>query len=179
MLHLLPNGTRVRMRFIAPTDKALLAAGLAALSPESRRARFLAPRARLTERELRDFTELDGHDHVAIVAVTESDPPLFAGVARFVRDPQCPDQAEIAVTVCDALQGMGLGRALGLALADVAKSLGVRRFTASLLGTNVAAQRLFASISHRVQSDYVAGIGDLVAELETREHPVTSASLAA
>jgi GNAT superfamily N-acetyltransferase len=68
--------------------------------------------------------------------VLADDPQQLAGVARFVRDPGDPEQAELAVTVSDELQGMGLGRALGAALGDVAKSLGVRRFTASLMGTN-------------------------------------------
>lgn len=179
MLHQLPNGTLVRMRFIAPSDKALLAAGLAALSPQSRRQRFFTPKSRLTEAELRYFTEVDGRDHVAIVAVHADDPARLAGVARFVRDRDAPEQAEIAVTVCDDLQGMGLGRALGSALADVAKSLGVRRFTASLLGTNVAAHRLFGAITRRVQTSHSEGIADLVAELETREHPIVARQLAA
>jgi acetyltransferase len=167
------------MRFIAPSDKALLADGLAALSPQSRRQRFLTPKSRLSETELRYFTEVDGHDHVAIVAVHAGDPARLAGVARFVRDPGDPEQAELAVTVCDELQGMGLGRALGTALADVAKSLGVRRFTASSLGTNVAAHRLFGAISRRVQTSHSAGLAELVAELETRDHPIVSRQLAA
>jgi GNAT superfamily N-acetyltransferase len=179
MLHELPNGTRVRLRFIAPSDKALLARGVAALSPQSRRQRFLGARSGLSADELRRFTEVDGHDHVAIVAVLESDPDELAAVGRFVRDPDRPDEAEVAITVCDALQGMGLGRAIGLALADVAKTLGIRRFTASLLGTNVAANRLFHAISRRVQTAYSSGIADLVVELETREHPITPGSLAA
>lgn len=179
MLHELPDGTRLRLRFIAPADKLLLARGVAALSAQSRRQRFLAPKARLSSEELRRFTEVDGHDHVAIVAVREDDPSVFAGVARFIRDPARPDEAEVAITVSDALQGMGLGRALGLALADVAKALGVRRFTASLLGTNLAAHRVFHAISRRVQTQYVAGIADLVVELDTREHPISPGSLAA
>jgi GNAT superfamily N-acetyltransferase len=179
MIHELPDGTRVRLRFITTSDKVLLASGFAALSPQSRWQRFLAAKSHLSASELRHFTEVDGHDHVAIVAVAEADPGRLAGVARFVRDPGQRDEAEVAIAVCDALQGMGLGRALGTALADVAKSLGVRRFTASLLGTNLPAQRLFHAISRRVQTDYSAGIADLVVELETREHPVTALSLAA
>jgi GNAT superfamily N-acetyltransferase len=179
MLHELPDGTRVRLRFIAPSDKALLARGMSELSPQSRHQRFFTPKTRLSEGELRWFTEVDGRDHVAIVAVFESDPGRLAGVARCVRDPEHPDAAEAAITVCDGLQGQGLGRALGLALADVAKALGVKRFTASLLGTNVAASRLFHAISQRVRTEYSAGIADLVVELETREHPIVPGSLAA
>lgn len=179
MIHALPDGTRVRLRFIAPSDKALLVRGMAELSPRSRRQRFLVPKARLEEAELRELTEVDGHDHVAIVAVLEDDPSRLAGVARFIRQPDAPEQAEVAITVGDAFQGMGLGRTLGLTLADVAKALGVRRFTASLLGTNLAAHRVFRAISQRVRTEYSAGIADLVVELETREHPIVPGWLAA
>ncbi len=162
-----------------PADKALLVRGMGELSAQSRHQRFFVPKARLTDDELRHFTEIDGRDHVAIVAVPELDPGSFAGVARFIRDPRHPDAAEVAITVCDALQGQGLGSALGLALADVAKSLGVQRFTASLLGTNLAAHRVFHAISQRIQTEYSSGIADLVVELETREHPIVPGSLAA
>lgn len=179
MIHDLPNGTRVRLRFIVPSDKALLAQGLARLSPDSRRLRFLVPKSQLSDAELRYLTEVDGRDHVAIVAVLEEDPAQLAGVARFVRAANRPDEAEIAITVADALQGMGLGRTLGAALADVAKSLGIRRFTASLLGTNVAAHRLFHALSRQVQTEYAGGIAELVVELETREHPIVPGALVA
>ena len=179
MIHEIDNGIRLRLRFIVPEDKDLLARGLAQLSEQSRRQRFLVLRSRFSASELRYLTEVDGHDHVAIVAVPEDDPGRFSAVGRFVRDPQQPDQAEVAITVCDALQGMGLGRTIGLALADVAKARGIRRFTASLLGTNVAARRLFHAISRRVETEYSGGIADLVVELETREHPISSESLAA
>jgi len=57
--------------------------------------------------------------------------------------------------------------------------LGIRRFTASLLGTNMAAHRLFHAISRQVQTQYAGGIADLVVELETREHPILASALAA
>ena len=179
MIHELPDGTRLRLRFIAPSDQPLLARGMRQLSEQSRRQRFLVPRSKLTTAELRYLTEVDGRDHVAIVAVFEDDPAQLAGVGRFIRDPQRPDEAEVAITIADPLQGKGLGRTLGLALADVAKSLGIRRFTASLLGENTAAHRLFHAISRRVQTEYADGIADLVIELETREHAIVPAALAA
>ena len=179
MIYDLPNGTRVRLRFIAPSDQALLARGFAQLSPQSRRQRFLVPKSRLSDAELRQLTDVDGHDHVAIVAVLADDPSQLAAVGRFVRDPQRRDEAEVAITVGDALQGMGLGRTIGIALADIGKSLGIRRFTASLLGTNMAAHRLFHAISRQVQTQYAGGIADLVVELETREHPILASALAA
>ena len=179
MIHELPDGTPVRLRFIDPSDRALLADGLARLSPQSRHQRFLVPKSSFSDAELSYLTEVDGRDHVAIVAVLEDEPSQLVAVGRFVRDPQRPDEAEVAITVGDPLQGMGLGRTIGIALADIARATGIRRFTASLLGTNVAAHRLFRAISRRVQTQYGGGLADLVIELETREHPVVPAALAA
>ena len=71
----------------------------------------------------------------------------MAGVGRWVRDPEHPDAAEVAVVVGDCHQGQGLGTALGTALADGARALGIARFTAMMLPENTAAQRLFAHIS--------------------------------
>jgi acetyltransferase len=179
MIHELPNGDLVVLRFIAPADKALLARGLEQLSPQSRRQRFLVPKSRLSDAELDYLTAVDGHDHVAIVAVLAGDSSQLVGVGRFVRHEQRRAEAEVAITVGDPWQGMGLGRTIGLALADIAKDKGIRRFTASLLGTNMAAHRLFHAISRRVQTQYADGIADLVAELETREHPIVPSSLVA
>ena len=152
-------------RHIRPDDKGRLAAGLQGLSPESRHKRFLMPKPRFSSSELRYLTEIDGFDHVAIVAVSAEDPDVFYGVARFVRLREDPETAEAAIVVADHLQGHGLGRELGRRLADEARERGVRRFTATLLGENVAAQRLFASISARLTSRSVSGLREMTAEL--------------
>ena len=152
-------------RPIRPDDKGALARGLSRLSPRSRHQRFLAPKPRLTSRELRYLTEVDGFDHVAIVAALAADGETLVGVARFVRDPEDPGTAEAAIVVADELQGQGLGRELGRRLADAARERGVRRFTATLLGDNVASHRLFESISERVSARYDGGLEELVAEL--------------
>jgi hypothetical protein len=104
-----------------------------------------------------------------------------------VRNPQRSDEAGVAITGADPPQGMGHGRIVA-APADIATALehmrhakanGIRHFTASLLGTNLAAHRLFRAISRRVQTHYADGLADLVVELETREHPIVPAALAA
>jgi RimJ/RimL family protein N-acetyltransferase len=152
-------------RHIRPDDKGRLSVGLQRLSPESRHRRFLVPKPRLSSSELRYLTEIDGFDHVAIVAVSAEDPDTFYGVARFVRLAGDPDTAEAAIVVADPLQGKGLGRELGRRLADEARRRGVRRFTATLLGDNVAAQRLFASISAHLERRTHDGVAELVADL--------------
>ena len=161
----LRNGTDVVIRPIRPDDKALLARGMAALSPHSARLRFLGPKNHLTLAELRYLTEIDQVDHYALVAVLADDPSSMAGVGRWVRDAEHPDAAEVAVVVGDCYQGQGLGTQLGIALADGARGLGVGRFTATMLPENTAAQRLFAHISGRLSTRLHSGTYELVADL--------------
>ena len=152
-------------RHIRPDDKGRLAHALARMSPESRRRRFLMPKPRFNSGELRYLTEIDGFDHVAIVAASAEDPDVFYGVARFVRLREDPECAEVAIVVADPLQGQGLGRELGRRLADEARERGVKRFSATLLGDNVAAHRVFASISGQLESHVEGGVEELVVQI--------------
>jgi RimJ/RimL family protein N-acetyltransferase len=138
---------------------------MASLSPQSARLRFLAPKNHLTLAELRYLTEVDHVDHYALVAVLADDPTTMAGVGRWVRDGDHPDAAEVAIVVGDCYQRQGLGTALGTALADGARALGIASFTALILPENTAAQRLFANISGRLSTRVEGGTYQLVADL--------------
>lgn len=153
------------IRPITADDTALLASGVEHLSLESAYARFLTPKATLSAAELRYLTEVDGVDHHALVAVLAEDPTLLAGVARFVRLTDDRETAEAAVVIGDALQGRGLGKTLGLQLADAARERGIKRFSAIMLSDNVAAHRLFGAISQRLESEHHNGVRELIAEL--------------
>ncbi|HEX2085279.1 MAG TPA: GNAT family N-acetyltransferase [Solirubrobacteraceae bacterium] len=166
MRYTLPKtGEEVAFRHIRPDDKDRLAAALEGLSPESQRKRFLTPKPSFTASELRYLTEIDGFDHVAVLAVLADDPDAIVGVGRFVRLRDLPDTAEVAVVVGDRYQGQGLGRELGRRLADEARQRSVRRFTATLLGDNVAAHRLFHSISDRLEGRIEGGTRVVTAEI--------------
>ena len=71
----------------------------------------------------------------------------------------------MAIVVGDPFQGHGLGRELGRRLADEARDHGVARFTATLLGDNVAAHRLFHTISDRLEGRVEGGTRVLTAEI--------------
>jgi RimJ/RimL family protein N-acetyltransferase len=164
-MYTLTDGTEIEFRHIRPDDKENLETALARLSPESRQKRFLAPKPRFNAAELRYLTEIDGFDHVAIVATLADDPDAIVGVARYVRLRDLPDTAEVAVVVGDRHQGQGLGRELGRRLADEARACGIRRFTATLLGDNVAAHRLFHAISDRLEGRVEGGTRVLTADI--------------
>ncbi len=153
------------IRPIRPGDAPLLAAGMEQLSAETLRRRFLAPKSRLTSRELRYLTEVDGCRHYALVAVSADDPTELFAVGRWVRDAERPDTAEVAVVVGDCHQGQGIGRRLGLALADAARARGIRRFTATMLTDNQPAHRLFAAISERLVALHSGGLDEVTGEL--------------
>ena len=93
------------VRAIAPEDRDELAAGFERLSPESRYRRFFGAMPRLSSRDLDRLTQVDHHDHEALVAVEEASGRGVA-VARFVRTQ--PDEAEPAVVVADDWQRRGL-----------------------------------------------------------------------
>jgi RimJ/RimL family protein N-acetyltransferase len=150
---------------VKPSDSELIAKAWLLLSEESQRKRFLAPKPRLTERDLRYLTEIDGHNHVALIALRLDAPDRLVGVARYVRLPDDPETAEVAVTVADNMQGQGIGKALSILLADEARGRGIKRFTAAVLSDNRPALRLMETMWRRLESHTDHGVRDVVADL--------------
>ena len=140
----LRDGTRVRLRPVQPDDKHLLVRGFERLSEDSRYRRFFTPMSELRPAQLEYLTEVDHHDHEAVLAVDEHGEPV--GVARYVRSASEPDAAEAAVAVVDDWQGRGVGRALLNRLATRARQEGVSRFTALVQADNQAALELIGGV---------------------------------
>ncbi len=134
----LRDGTVIEIRPIRPEDRAVLEDGLERMGPESRYRRFFAPISRLSESQLEYLTEVDHHDHEALVAF-ERDTGEGVDVARFVRIDGDRDVAEPAVVVIDDWQGRGVGAGLLSALAERAREEGIRTFLAPVLADNAAA----------------------------------------
>jgi GNAT superfamily N-acetyltransferase len=131
----LRDGSGVRLRQGRSSDRQLLLRGFERLSPDSRYRRFLAAMPELSEETVRYLTEIDHHDHEAIAALDEESGD-GVGVARYVRDPQRCDVAEVAVTVIDDWQGKGLGTRMLEVLGARARAEGIRSFTALMLANN-------------------------------------------
>jgi RimJ/RimL family protein N-acetyltransferase len=128
------DGTELVIRPIAPSDAGALRAGFERLSLESRYERFLSPMDHMSTAMVRYFTDVDHHDHEALVAFDPSDDARMIAVARYVREDG--GAAEAAVTVADDWHGRGLGTAMLDALAERARAEGVKRFTAYVLARN-------------------------------------------
>ncbi len=131
----LRGGSAIRLRPIRPDDKPQLAKGFERLSQDSVYKRFLSPVTALRPMDLLYLTEIDHHDHEALIAFDRQtgDP---VGVARYVRSPDDPARAEFAVTVVDDWQRRGVGTALLRRLSQRAREEGIETFTALLLAEN-------------------------------------------
>jgi GNAT superfamily N-acetyltransferase len=141
----LRDGSRVEIRPVRRSDAELLLRGFERLSEESRYRRFLCSMPELSEAMVRYLTDVDHHDHEAVVAL---DPATGegVGVARYVRDGDRRERAEAAVTVIDDWQGRGLGTLLLELLAVRAREEGIDRFTALMLASNDEMMELLQSL---------------------------------
>lgn len=158
----LRDGHTVHVRPITLGDQAALEKFHNRQSPESVYFRFLSPRPRLSEGDLRYFTGIDYEDRVAFVA--ELDGELVA-VARYERYAGT-DTAEVAFIVDDDHHGRGLATVLLEYLAAAARHRGLRRFSASTLPNNRKMLNVFANAGYEVNSRIEDGVVVLSFEID-------------
>lgn len=150
----LRDGGSIHVRAIRPDDKQRLLDHFAQLSGQSVYFRFFRVKKRLTDDELREFTELDFRRRVALVAILRDDgAERIIGVGRYaVLEAAAgePRRAEVAFAVADAHQRRGIGAVLLEHLAEIARAAGVEEFEADVLGENNAMLAVFARSGYRV-----------------------------
>lgn len=155
--HVLKDGTPVTIRAIRREDAKALQDGFSRLSALSRYSRFLSSPAQLSDAALEYLTNVDFHDHVALIAfgsLKPGDRPTGLGVARFIRLVDEPEVAEAAVTVVDAFQGRGLGKLLVRLLGADALDRGIRLFRAEVLRSNLPVRQILESFRARPCASY-------------------------
>jgi RimJ/RimL family protein N-acetyltransferase len=167
VLKRLPDGASILIRPIRADDKRMLEDGLRQLSDESVHRRFLSPKRSFSRAELRYLTEVDGRDHVALVAEDIGEPVRrLIAVGRFVRLADDPTAAEVAIVVADDWQRRGVGSTLSELLADDARRLGIGRFTATMTSDNLPAHKLMRKLTSRLDERHTgAGVSELVLDL--------------
>jgi GNAT superfamily N-acetyltransferase len=161
----LADGTWIHVRALLPSDEHVLRTAFRELSPRSRYQRFLGPVSELSDALWRYLCDVDGCNHVALVAFP-ADGSSAVGVARFVRQSTVPSVAEMAITVADAWQRRGVGALLLDRLVEAARCAGIDAFVAHALPNNIAIRRLLARRGPLRVS--LAGGGEHVIELSLR-----------
>jgi RimJ/RimL family protein N-acetyltransferase len=129
------DGTSVAYHAIAPDNASALQRFHHRLSERSIYLRFFAAKPELSDREASYFTNVDGIDRFALVAVDPERPEEIIGVVSFDRE-GTTERAEYAAEVAERWQGRGLGMALTRRLIGAALKRDVRTFTAFVLPQN-------------------------------------------
>ena len=136
---MLRDGTAVHLRAIRPDDKERLRIAFERLSYRSVYRRFFHPVTALTPEMLRQLTELDFRDRVALVLSVEDETgERLIAVGRFVRVACRSERAELAITVADEYQNRGAATLLLQQLVRIARAGGVRELVADVLEDNRA-----------------------------------------
>ena len=157
----LKNGLRVTVRAIRPDDKAALAAAFKGLDERTIRLRFFASKEELTPRELKDATEVDFVRTVALVTcLQDAAGEKIIGAGRYMvfGDTEPPDRAEVAFTVEEDYQGLGIASITIRHLASVARQQGIAQFHAEVLQENKGMLAVFQRSGFPMKQDCAEGI---------------------
>lgn len=153
----LTDGTRITYRPILPQDAAALQGFHHRLSNHSVRLRFFGAKPELSDKKAGYFTQVDGVNRFALVALEPGCAGEIIAVASFDREDKT-DRAEYAAAVVDPWQGKGLGLALTRALIEAALRRSVRTFTGLVLPENARMLNLLRDLNLPERLRYEDGV---------------------
>ena len=141
----LKDGTRVPVRRIEARDAAALQRLVGRSSTRSIELRFFGPLKELSDEMARKFSDLDGKDRYALVALDPEEQEEIVGVVRYGRE-EGTDGAEYAALIEDRFQHRGLGIGLTRKLIQAARENGIRRLHALVMRENADMLGLLRSL---------------------------------
>jgi len=154
---LLRDGRRVEIRALRPGDRAALLAAADHTSDQSLYRRFFSFRRKFSDEEVASFVNIDFVDEVALLAVTRDGArEVVAGGGRYIVVQ--PGTAELAFTVVDEFQGLGLASALLRHLTALARAAGLSEFVAEVLPHNSAMLRVLERSGLRMERKRASGV---------------------
>ena len=163
---LLADGATVTIRRARPGDLATVRDMYAEMSPEHRYLRFFSMSPFAAEQEAHRVCREPAPDHAALLAALDGQ---VIGCATYERAGSGCRSAEVAFAVADGMHRRGIGTLLLQHLVLLARSRGVRTFTAQTLRSNTAMQRVFAGSGLPVQRSLADGIYDFTLLLPASE----------
>jgi acyl-CoA hydrolase/RimJ/RimL family protein N-acetyltransferase len=150
--YLLDDGTQIGFRAIHPTDEPRMRDLFYALSRETIYYRFMSQTKHIPRREFQDFVFINHRSDVGIVAtLPAAHGEELLAIGRYYLD-ETTNRAEVAFVVRDDWQNKGIGTFLLRHLTTLARRNGISGFTAEVLRTNTAMQRVFQKSDYKVKS---------------------------
>lgn len=166
---MLRDGTPATIRMMRPDDKGRLVAAFSKLDRASVYTRFFGYRKELPEGPLNRIDRID-FVHLAglVVSVGSGADETVVGSATYVAE-TAPDDgarvAEVAFTIEEDYQGQGLAGRLLAALATIARTHGIARIKAEVLGTNAPMLAVFQRSGLPMTRRSEAGVVHIVLDL--------------
>lgn len=171
----LADGAHILIRPIEPDDAVELEHALQRLGALSRYEHLLTDTDHLDKQRLAAETHADHTTRETLIALDPTTGEAIA-LARYLRDPNDPIQAEIAGAVTDHWQRRGVGTALAKRLAVRARENGVEHLTARLLVGNERGRRLLGRVADIVSEERDGGAIDITARLRHPDKQPTRAT---
>jgi GNAT superfamily N-acetyltransferase len=126
----------VLFRPVKPTDEEMMKELFYSFSERTIYQRFMAPKKRLPQDELKKFVNIDYSNRMAIGAfIKEADRCRMVGLAGYDLD-RTTNTAEISLVVLDEWQNRGIGTFMMEKLIDVGRDRGITAFTAEVMVDN-------------------------------------------
>jgi GNAT superfamily N-acetyltransferase len=157
----LKNGTAVRIRGVRADDKKRISEAFRNLETESIYKRFFQYKKALTDEELKAATEVDFENEVALmVTIGEKESETIIGAGRYVAFDAAgtPRSAEVAFTVEEDYQGLGIASVTLRHLAGIAKDKGIAQFHAEVLQENRGMLAVFKRSGFPMRQAYEEGV---------------------
>jgi len=180
----LADGVSAFVRPMGPGDGAALRAFHERQPSEAQYRRFFSPTPRLSDTEIRHFTEIDFHDRVALMLELHGEFVAWASYERW----KARSDADVAFMVDADQRGKGIATLLLEHLAAIARANGITRFTAETLADNRSMLAVFSRAGWPVRRQFDSGIVDIdfpvldteqfVDSVEGREHRADSRAVA-
>jgi len=145
-------GQAISIRPMRPEDLEIETEFVESWSPETRYNRLFSAGSYTSPERLKQITRIDyARDMALIATVMLEDREVQIGVARYVRrkdDKTC----EFALSVADAWQHRGIGRALMLNLMDAAAAAGIETMLGDILSSNAPMLHFMRSLGFDVET---------------------------
>jgi acetyltransferase len=166
----LKDSRRVMIRSLQPDDTELLVQLFHQLSERSKRLRFHGSVDNLTPEQIteeaKNLARVNTQLDMALAATLQEDgDEHIVAVVRFSRAKPTDTRAEIAMLVRDDLQNQGLGTYLTQRLTQIARSMGIHKFVASIIPENRPVVHVFEKLNLPVHQKKYMGETQLSVEI--------------